>query len=280
MPSRYYSVLATVLLMTQLFLITGSARSEVKEYRVGVVPQFEQRKLYRIWRPILDRLEKHTNLKLTLVGTSKIPEFEKHLYAGKFDIAYMNPFHLLKSHQTQGYLPVINDGSRKLKGILVVRKSSVFTTPGQLDRKIVAFPSPNALGASLLLRAELEKEFNVRIKPKYVRTHSSVYLHVAKDLVPAGGGVRRTLEAQEENIRNELRVIHETQGISPHPIAIHPRVPQNDQQKIISALIQMGNNETDNRLLANIPIVKIHKTSLTDYKSLSELGLNRYYVDQ
>ena len=280
MPNRYYPVLTALLVIIQLLLITGIARCEVKEYKVGVVPQFEQRKLYRIWRPVLDRLEKLTHFKFTLVGTSKIPEFEKHLYAGKFDIAYMNPFHLIKSQKTQGYLPVIHDGSRKLKGILVVHKNSVFTDPRQLDKKIVAFPSPNALGASLLLRAELEKLFNVTIEPKYVRTHSSVYLHVAKHLADAGGGIRRTLDAQDNNVKDELRIIHETQGIAPHPIAIHPRVPANDKQKIISALIEMGRNETDSRLLADIPITTVNKTSLSDYKSLSELGLGQYYVDQ
>lgn len=280
MPSRYLTMITILVVILPILIVTNTAYCTVREYKVGIVPQFEQRKLYRIWRPILDRLEKLAGLKLTLVGTSKISEFEKHLVAGKFDIAYMNPYHLLQGNSSQGYLPVIHDGNRKLKGILVVHKESGITNPRQLDGKIVAFPSPNALGASLLLRAELSRIFNIKIQPKYVKTHSSVYLHVAKHLVTAGGGIKRTLTAQNDIIRSELRIIHETQGVAPHPIAFHPRMPATDREKLLSAILKMGDNPNDCKLLDNIPMTKVKKTSLADYKSLTELGLKAFYIQQ
>lgn len=254
--------------------------AEATEYKVGVIPQYEQRKLYRTWRPVLDRLETLTGLRFTLVGTSKISEFEKHLLAGAFDIAYVNPFNVIQSHQSQSYEPIINDSSRKLTGIVTVHRDSDIKHPAQLANKSVALPSPNAFGASLMIRAELAKLYNVTIRPVYVQTHSSVYLHVAKRLVDAGGGVITTLASQDQNIRQALRIIHETQGIAPHPVVIHPRVSSSDRNRISAALLQMGNNTADSQLLAKIPIHKVSSTSYNDYKSLTELGLNKFYINE
>lgn len=79
-------------------------------YRFGVVPQYEQRKLFRIWRPILDELEKRTGFTFKLVGSPKIPVFERKVEEGDYDFAYMNPYHLILAQERQGYLPLVRDG--------------------------------------------------------------------------------------------------------------------------------------------------------------------------
>jgi len=48
-----------------------------REYIFGVTPQFPQGKLYAIWKPIIDELEKKTGLSFRLVTTLKINDFEK-----------------------------------------------------------------------------------------------------------------------------------------------------------------------------------------------------------
>ena len=271
-------ITATLLcLMLALCTLAGRTYASSTVYRVGVVPQFEQRKLYRIWRPVLDRLEQQSGFKLVLVGTPKIPVFESYLYSGKFDFVYLNPMHMLNAHEKEGYQPILNDGSRKLRGILVVHKSSGISHPKQLNGRELAMPASNALGASMLLRAELERKFSVQVQPRYVRTHSSVYLHVAKQLVPGGGGVMRTLDMQESAVKNELQVIHETGGIAPHPIAVHPRVAKPDREKFISAILAMSTAAADQALLARIPINRIQKTAMSEYRTLSQLGLSEYY---
>ena len=58
----------------------------------------------------------------------------------------------------------------------------------QLEGKDIAFPAPNALGASLIIRADLVQLHRVSFTPKYVQTHSSVYLNVALGRMAAGGG--------------------------------------------------------------------------------------------
>jgi phosphonate transport system substrate-binding protein len=247
-------------------------------YSFGVVPQFEQRKLFHIWRPILDELEHRTDLTFNLQGSPKIPVFEKKYMEGTYDFAYMNPYHILKAHDSQGYLPLVRDGGRMLKGILVVSKESPIKSVQELAGKSVAFPAPNALGASLLIRADLKNLYGVQIHPHYVQTHSSVYLHVALGQYVAGGGVTSTLNAQKPEIREKLRIIYETRPMNPHPISVHPRVSEAHWRRVLKALLEMAQTEKGAALLAKIPMRKAVATSMEDYKPMSSWGLDEFYT--
>jgi phosphonate transport system substrate-binding protein len=268
----------TILFCHVFFAVSLAKSNEVGRYSFGVVPQFEQRKLFRIWRPILDELEDRTGFVFDLVGSSKIPTFEQKYLLGHYDFAYMNPYHLLMAHDAQGYLPLIRDGERQLKGVLVVPDTSRINQVKELDGKTVAFPSPNALGASLLMRAELVKLHSVSIIPNYVQTHSSVYLHVALGLNPAGGGVMSTLRSQKPEIKEKLRIIYETRSVNPHPISAHPRIPEKDRERVRQALLEMAKTEKGAALLAKIPMSKAVIASMDDYTPMLNLGLDEFYV--
>jgi phosphonate transport system substrate-binding protein len=252
----------------------------VPAYSFGAVPQFEQRKLYRIWRPIIDELERRTGLAFHLKGSAKIPEFENKFMAGAFDFAYMNPYHVLLAHDSQRYRPLVRDGSRKLQGILVVHRDSPVTDIRELEGKEADFPAPNALGASLLMRAELARLHGINVIPRYVQTHSSVYLHVATGMAAAGGGVASTLAAQQPEVRDKLRIIYRTRTMSPHPVAAHPRVPEAHRKLVRQALLDMAQTAEGAALLAKIPMRQPRAATLSDYVELGLWGLDAFYVTQ
>lgn len=269
------NILITFALIFSLFnSFYASVNAEV--LKVGVVPQFEQRKMFRHWRPILSELEKITGLKFDLVGSSKIPVFEQQFTNGEYDLAYMNPYHILTAYKTQGYLPLVRD-KNKLNGVLVVEKNSPIKSVKQLRGKEIAFPSPNALGASLLMRSILIEKFAVKFKSRYVQTHSSVYLHVVKKLVSAGGGVERTLLHQSDAIKNRLRIIYKTPDIVPHPIAIHPRVSADKRKLIKDGLIKLFNTSKGKKLFKNVPINTLVPTNISDYQQLNKYKLEKYF---
>ncbi|MFW2374194.1 MAG: phosphate/phosphite/phosphonate ABC transporter substrate-binding protein [Gammaproteobacteria bacterium] len=246
-------------------------------YSIGVVPQFETRQMQVIWKPIISELEQRTGFKFDLQGSPNIPEFEKEFISGKFDFAYMNPYHILIAASSQGYIPILRDHSRQLNGVLVVRKDSGIKDVKQLDGKVLAFPSPNALGASLLMRADLFDKFHIQIQPRYVKTHDSVYLNVVLGQASAGGGVSKSLNQQPTQIYDALRIIYKTQGIAPHPFTVHPRVAKSVRQEVYKAFIAMGKSETAKAKLAKIPIMQLGPAQLTDYQSLANMKLERFY---
>ncbi len=252
-----------------------SIASNERVYTVGVVPQFETRKLHAIWRPVLNRLEQETGYKFILKGSPAIPVFEKEFLAGKFDFIYMNPYHLAWSHEKAGYKPLVRDHSRQLHGVLVVRNDSTITSVKQLKGKKIAFPAVNALGASLMIQAELLNRRNIKIIPKYVKTHDSVYLNVFLKQVAAGGGVKKTLDRQKPSIKNKLRILYRTDKVAPHPFASHPRVAGDVALKVKKALLNMENSDSGKKLLSKIPIKKIGVATMDDYLPLTKMGLEK-----
>jgi len=278
MKRSLFQSIAVLFLVTICLLAGARGHPEAAEapYTFGVIPQFEQRKLYGIWKPIVDELEKRTGLTFKLVTTLKIQDFEKEFAAGRFDFVYVNPYHLLKTTARHEYIPLVRDKA-PLRGILVVRKDSPVQAVKDLSGKIVAFPSPNALGSSLLMRADLERLHHVRIEPLYVKTHSSVYLHVIQGLTVAGGGVEKTLREQDAAIRDALRVIYTTRNMPSHPVAAHPRVPKTAREKVRQAFLDMGKSVEGRELLSKVPVQEIISTSMDDYRVMSGWGLDAYW---
>jgi len=247
-------------------------------YDFGVVPQFAPRQLASRWQPLLDDLSRRTGLKFRLVGAPQIPAFEKAFAAGAFDFAYMNPLHAMFTMRWSLYVPLVRDGGKKLQGILVVAKTNPIQSVKDLEGGTVAYPSPNALGASLALRSELLTKFGVKTQPFYVKTHTSVYLHVALGQVQAGGGVQATFDNQRPEVRDRLKVLYRTRTMPPHPLMAHKRVAKAHREKVRRALLAMNNTPHGAKLLSAIPMGRAVEATLDDYRLLEKMGLETLMV--
>jgi len=267
------------LFLVVLIVSIYGAQAQGKVYSFGVVPQFEARKLAAIWVPILNELEKRTGYKISMEGSPRILEFEASFQRGDFDFAYMNPYHALIAMEGQGYAPLVRDGSRQLYGVLVVREDSPITDVKQLQGQSIAFPSPNALGASLLMRAELTRDFELDFKSIYSQTHTSSYLNAVLGKTAAAGGVMSSLKKQKEAIQKSLRVLHETKKMAPHPIVAHPRVPAEVSVKVKQALLEMGQDETSKKMLSQVPMHRPIEADPEDYQKFKDWGLQEFYVE-
>jgi phosphonate transport system substrate-binding protein len=257
----------------------GHAQGVPTAYRVGVVPQFDARRLNETWTPILSELARRTGLAFELVPSSDIPAFEKKFLNGSLDLVYLNPYHYLLAQRAHGYEPLVRD-SEPLQGILVVARGSAIRDVRELHGKTIAFPAPNALGASLLIRGDLARRLKVVVEPKYVKGHGSVYLNVAKELVSAGGGIQETFDLQPSAVRHQLRVLYKTETFASHPLAAHPRLPKTVREKIRTALQAMSREESGAALLAPVPFRALQRATHADYRPLERLHLDEFRVKE
>lgn len=262
-----------------LLLLCAVSVSADNVFTLGIVPQYKAKKIHQAWQPLIDEIQIRTGIQLEILSKPSISEFEVALKSGEFDFAYINPYHMLIANNSQGYQPLVRDIGRSLQGVLVVSAKSEITDIKELDNQRIAFPSANALGASLLIRQELDDDFDIIINPVFVKTHDSVYLNVVLNQTAAGGGVEKTLDKQNKKVRDKLRVLYRTGKVASHPIAVHPRVPESISNKILDALLSLGEDDTGRKLLARIPIEKIGKASLSDYTPLVEKRLKRYTTE-
>jgi len=276
--NRIFTGLLAATLVLACLAGTLARASEPVTYTFGVVPQFDARQTHRVWRPLLTALEERTGLKFRLRGSPNIPGFESQIMAGEFDFAYTNPYQILKTNTPEGYKPLLRDIGRTLHGILVVQRDSPILKVKDLAGKRVAFPAPNALGATLVPRADLKNIFGIGVEPVYVQSHSSVYLNVALGRIDAGGGVQKTFEQQPATVSDKLRIIYKTRAITSHPIAAHSRVPATVQESVRQAFLALGETSEGRALLSLVPIKTIGITNIDDYRPLGEWGLAEFDV--
>lgn len=271
-----YGLSYAALLCLTLFANSLYAGQHKQTYTIGVVPQYEIRQLIDIWNPVIEYLNDNSDSKFVLSPSPDIPTFEKQLSKGLFDFVYVNPFQYLRASRQQGYQAILRDGSRKLQGIIVVNRNGKINKLEDLKEKAMVFPAPNALGASLMVRHELEQIKGIKITPRYVKTHRSVYLQIATGRFPAGGGVESTLNRQSPEMRKRLKIIHYTDELFPHPVVVHPRVNPADIKKFITMIMQLSDSMQGKKLLNQIPINKVTTADHSEYLELDSLNLKRY----
>lgn len=270
-----WACLAPVGLAAQSCL--GDASPAAPRFSVAVVPQLPAADLHRAWAPALERIGRTTGHCYDLVLTKTIPEFEELFSKGTPDFAFLNPYHQVMAHARQGYRPLVADTTR-LTGILVVRRDSKAQSLKDLNGQTLAFPAPNAFAASLLMRAILSRE-GVNIQADYVKTHNNVYRSVLQGGHAAGGGVNNTLEREPEALQQQLRVLYETPGFSPHPISAHPRVASSAAAALQKAVLGLQSSEDGLKMLDEIQMPKPRVvTQQADYQPLVELRLETFVV--
>jgi len=271
-----------VLLCLVLPISAWSQTSSLQQYSFGVVPQQSAKRLAQLWSPIFNHIHQQTGIRLRFATAKNIPAFEKKLAEGAYDFAYMNPYHFTVFNQAPGYKAVAVRDKQPIRGIVVVRKDSPLKSLSDLEGQRLAFPSPAAFAASVLPRAELNKQ-NINYEKKYVSSHDSVYLNVAKGLFAAGGGVNRTLNNTPAEIRDQLKILWKTEAYTPHAIAANPNIDSAVHEKIAEAFSQMHTTEKGKKLLQSLKIkhqfIVADDAQWDDVRSLGIDLLNRLITE-
>ena len=260
-------------LLGTLIFSNSQAETNQQPLTVGIVPQQSAAKLARMWTPLLEYLSTQAGQDLQFSTAPNIPEFERRLANGEYDLAYMNPYHYTTFNRSPGYQAFAKQKNKQLKGIIVVRADSEYQTLDALGNQALAFPSPAAFAASIVTRARFNS-MDVPITPKYVSSHDSVYRAVAKGIYPAGGGVMRTFNGLEPEIRKQLRILWTSPPYTPHALAAHPRVPADIVAAISEAMQQLDESEQGLELLRQINFSGVVAASDTDWDDIRKLNID------
>lgn len=253
-------------------LILISINSYAKDIIFGIVPQQSPKVIFKKWLPIVQELSKKTGYKIILKTESSIPKFEKALYAGKYDVAYMNPYHFVIANKTQGYNAMVRS-SKSIQGIILSRNNKKLEKNNILGATFL-FPAPKAFAATLLTKYEIFQKFGINIdknsKVVYVNSHDSVYKGIGRGIGDFGGGIVRTFKSfSNEKTKQDLSLIYKTNKYPSHPIAINSNLSKEIEVNIKQSLLSIS-IEKLNKL--NIPNLK----SITndEYKDVKKLAID------
>ena len=264
---RFWAVFLAVFLG-----LSAASAQDGGALRFGVVPQGPPAEILAAWQPIAAALERDLGRPVEAVTTPDIPTFEACVHMGLYDIVYLNPYHYVVFSQTTGYRAVAHRADARLKGLIIVNQDSAVTSLAQLEGERIAFPSQAAFAASILVRAEL-RAAGIDYTPVYTRSHESGYLAVARDLLVAAGGVNRTFGIFTANNPDYgiLRVIHQPDGYTPHPIAVAPRLNEQTVAQITQTL--SGLHYTDPEALTLLAIGRFQSPQEGAYDDVRALAI-------
>lgn len=246
-------------------------------YTIGRAPQLSAVATSKAWTPFIEYLNQHTAFQFKLQVYQDRGEFENDLLHGGPDFYYGNPGYLIVGKKTHGYQGLLRSDKKQLKGIIVVKADSDVQNIEQLRNKDLVFPGKNAFAASLYIRSLLKKSLKMPFKENYVSGHDNVYRAVLLGRYIAGGGVYRTLDREPEALKNKLKVIYETPGMAPHPLAVHPRVPKKVSLALLETVLAMPSDPAGKQILDKIKLKNpIAVDFARDYASIEDLALEMY----
>ncbi|CAE6948399.1 ABC-type phosphate phosphonate transport system [Vibrio sp. B1FIG11] len=238
----------------------------------GVVPQQSAAKLAEQWQPLLDRWGELAGVELKFATARDIPTFEKRLAAGEYDVAYMNPYHFTLVNQTPGYTAIAHAKDKKITGILVT-KADWKGDLQDLQQQTIAFPAPRAFAASIINQSELTQK-GIVFDTKYVGSHDSVYLGVAKGLYQAGGGVSRTFHSLDESVRNQLKILYKTAPYTPHAIAVSHSVVTETREALQNSIETLNRDAKAQGSFHLLNIKGFQHAEDKDWNDVVQLGIS------
>lgn len=245
----------TVFLLIVSFNVQAQSGNQTPRYTFGIVPQQSSSELVRAWAPILRYLGAKIGVTFVFATAKDIPTFEQRAVKGEYDFVYLSPYTYTVLHRAgPRYEAFAKERDKKLKGIIVVRRDSPYKTLSDLNTSTLAFPAATAIAATVIPQAHFKSE-GIKIHPKYVSSHESVYLTVAKGVYPAGGGVVRTFDTMPAETRDQLRILWTTPGYTPHPFAAHSRIPKGIVVRLRTAMLAMHEDPEGKPLLDRIAFV-------------------------
>jgi len=272
--------LLLLLMCGMVLVVPAGAGAQQKKYTLAVVPQAQVSEIFEKWLPFLKRLSRDTGVEIDLVPYNSFQQFEADLKKGVPDFAYMNPYQAMNAKTSSGYIPLVRDKA-DLVGILVAHKGSGINSVKDVNGKQVAFPAASAFAASLYMRALLTEKEHVTFTPVYAKTHGNVYRTVSLDKAAAGGGVLKTFNKEQPELKNQLTIIYETPGTASHPIAVHPRVPEALRKSVAKAILALAQDSANKEMLTNVQLPDpIEADFQRDYFPLKKLKLEKYFTKE
>ena len=125
----------------------------------------------------------------------------------------------------------------------------------------------------------LERQYNLAYDVHYAQNHRNAIRQVLAGDSAAAGVVKTTLEKEPVDVQQNLRIVYTTPGLSPHPLAVHPRVPESMRAKIVTAMLELASNPETQALLAAVQMPKPQPANYArDYAPLERLKIEKYVV--
>lgn len=205
---------------------------------VGRIPSENPMKAIQAMQPLMRLMEERLGTRVQPASARDYDDFIAKMAEGKYDIAFLAPLAYVQARERTGYeaiLRPVRDGSDSYTSIIIARTDGPIRTIADLRGRTFAFTDEKSASGYIfprahLLREGIDPDRDLR-RVAFVGGHDNVVLNVYRREYDAGAVFRdarpRALDGDMAKVE-ELRIVATTKPIPNEPIAVSPRLRQED----------------------------------------------------
>ncbi|MBB3212330.1 phosphonate transport system substrate-binding protein [Herbaspirillum sp. Sphag1AN] len=238
---------------------TPVAVADGKHYIFLIHPLYNPQLLAQKFEPLLLYLDAHLpGVIFDLQTANDYDDFENKLIAGAADFALPNPYHALLARDWHYHVIARMADDDVFRGIFIVRKDSPIRLPADLKGKVVAYPAPTALAATMLTQLYLQQHgINVQtdITNLYVGTHNSSIMNTYLSQSSISATWPAAWEAFEQSNPKEaaqMQVLWKTNSLIQNPIIVRNDIPQAVGERVAQLLTSLQDSDPGRQILHDI----------------------------
>lgn len=268
MKGRRYT---SALLLSLALMLVGCSADEPDGYQIAyseqppvngglyifsVHPLHNPQRLHEVFAPLMRYLSRHIDgAEFRLEAARNYATYNNRLYTGQTHFSLPNPYQTLKAME-QGYRvfgKMADD--ENFRGIILVRRDAGIRTPADLKGKVVSFPAPTALAATLMPQYYLHKhglDVNRDIEIQYVGSQESAIMNVFLGNSSAGATWPppwQALAAERPELAEQLQVIWRSDPLPSNALVVREDVPEALVRRVAELLFSLHEHEEGREIL-------------------------------
>lgn len=247
---------------------SATARKQKQALTLGMLPFMSPIAMVKRFSPLIRYLEKQTGQPIRLVSASNYPKFIRRTSQGRYDIVITAPHFVVKALDSGRY-EVHAAYLNPLSAQLVVHMESHIRHVGELSRKVIALPPPEAIittiGRDMLYRHGLKG--NDAPLYKNYGSHNAAYqaviAHEASAAIISVNVLRGAIKKGAP-----LVPIAKSRDFPGLGILTSRSLPQDLQVKIIQTLIRMRSTPEGKAVLRKIAYPGYRHADASEFEAL------------
>ena len=254
---------------------TAQAPEVGKEYIFGTYPLYNPIRVFEIYGPVIDYLNRNIpDSKFRLEASRNYDDFDKKLYARKFDFALPNAYQTLNS-LSHGYHVIAKMGDDyKCTGVILIRRDSGIKELADLKGKKVSYPARSALAAGMMPQYFFQThglDVNRDIENLYVGSQELSIMNVYLGTVAAGATRPQAWEAfqkEHPDKASELEVKWETAPLINNAVVARDDMPEALARQVAHLLDSLHTIEEGKAMLARMPLSRFELADDRRYQAI------------
>ena len=246
-------------------------------YIFGVHPLHNPKRLFEVYQPLVNYINRHLkNCEIRLRASRNYNVFDERLFNGEFHFALPNPYQTVEATK-HGYTIYGKMGDDfNFRGIILIRKDSNIKNVMDLKGKIVSYPAPTALAATMMPQWLLHKNgLNVMkdIQNIYVGSQESSIMNVylGKSIASATWPPPwLAFKKQRPDVASQLIVKWETETLPNNGLVVRNDVPKEVFEVVKNLIFNLHTHDEGREILKRMELSKYEQANSLTYQSVRE----------